>query len=568
MFFEFIPLFVTFNSAQNKMASSLLAIRATTDANSAEQKRNAERKKNLLILVNNYLIENGYVESAERLQHETNGLTTKYAVADNIDLTNILIDYENYYEIRFDKKPKLTRKLGDNEEIKSFPTKGGNANKSDKKTKSKTTEDSSNKSAPETDSTNKSNDFSVTGTNINKSTTCPAPNNTANNLNDKDLEDRMLKPSPAFFGDSEMKQLANVISREIYVESPNVRFQDIIHLDEAKRLLMEAVQLPLRFPTLFTGILRPWRGILLHGPPGTGKTLLAKAVATECNTTFFNISASTLISKWRGDSEKLVRVLFDLARYHAPSTIFLDEIDSILTSRDSNDHGGSEHEASRRMKTELLIQMDGLGNSSSNPGQKSSQVFVMAASNLPWELDIALLRRLEKRVLVSLPSLEAREMMFRKHLGDRCIAYNVDNELQPAIDFLEIAMLTEGYSGADIELVCREAAMMPVRRLIQKIDNVQPSGDGLGTNMYVASNEMGRIPDPPAVSNNHNTPIAASNGNGSRYAAAKKATIAMKNWNITQNEIDNLLKNDPVTLDDIKSALQSTKPSSDGKITK
>jgi katanin p60 ATPase-containing subunit A1 len=546
------------------MASSLLAIRATTDANSAEQKRNTERKKNLLILVSNYLIENGYVDAAERLQHETNGLTTKYAVADNIDLTNILIDYENYYEIRFDKKPKLTRKLGDNEEVKAFPTRGG---KSDKKAKSKTTEDSSSKAAPETEPTNKSNDFSVTGTNINKSAAGPAPSNTSNNSNDKDLEDRMLKPSPAFFGDSEMKQLANVISREIYVESPNVRFQDIVHLDEAKRLLMEAVQLPLRFPTLFTGILRPWRGILLHGPPGTGKTLLAKAVATECNTTFFNISASTLISKWRGDSEKLVRVLFDLARYHAPSTIFLDEIDSILTSRDSNDHGGSEHEASRRMKTELLIQMDGLGNHSSNPGQKSSQVFVMAASNLPWELDIALLRRLEKRVLVSLPSLEAREMMFRKHLGDRCVTYNADNELQHAIDFHEIATLTEGYSGADIELVCREAAMMPVRRLIQKIDNIQPSGDGVGTNMYVGSNsELSRIPDPPALANN--APIAASNGNGSRYAAAKKATIAMKNWNTTQSEIDTLLKNDPVTLEDIKSALQSTKPSSDGKITK
>ena len=211
-----------------------------------------------------------------------------------------------------------------------------------------------------------------------------------------------------------------------------------------------------------SGILRPWRGILLHGPPGTGKTMLAKAVATECQTTFFNISASTLVSKWRGDSEKLVRVLFEVARYHSPSTIFLDEIDSILGARGGE--GGQEHEASRRMKTELLIQMDGVKSSNTLGGSSSTgrteQLFVMAASNLPWDLDMAVLRRLEKRVLVPLPESEAREAMIKKHIQDR---------VSSDFNFKDVADSCVGFSGADIELLCREAAMMPVRRLMDKL---------------------------------------------------------------------------------------------------
>lgn len=244
------------------------------------------------------------------------------------------------------------------------------------------------------------------------------------------------------------------------------------------------------------------------GPPGTGKTLLAKAVATECSTTFFNISASTLVSKWRGDSEKLVRVLFDMARYHSPSTIFLDEIDSILTSRGSE---GNEHEASRRMKTELLIQMDGVKGNTQNNNKTIEQVFVMAASNLPWDLDIAVLRRLEKRVLVGLPVLEARKAMLQQHLGDR----------SSDIQFDEIAARTEGFSGADIELLCREAAMMPVRRLMMKINDLDTQ---------VLSRKG-------SVSNN---PV----------------------------DVDTLIKSDPVCMSDINAALLTTRPSSDGTMTK
>merc|ERR1712216_796379 len=217
---------------------------------------------------------------------------------------------------------------------------------------------------------------------------------------------------------------------------------------------MGAVVMPLKYPQLFTGLLAPWKGVLLFGPPGPGKTLLAKAVATECETTFFNISASTVVSKWRGDSEKLIRVLFDLARHHQPSTIFIDELDSLMGARGE---GGGEHEGSRRMKTELLIQMDGLMRDTED------RVFLLAASNLPWDLDAAMLRRLEKRVLVSLPSLEARVKIIEKYLPE--------DKRDSSVAIEEVAKKTGNYSGSDLHLLCKEMNMLPLRRLMKDIED-------------------------------------------------------------------------------------------------
>ncbi|XP_052179799.1 uncharacterized protein LOC127793070 [Diospyros lotus] len=257
------------------------------------------------------------------------------------------------------------------------------------------------------------------------------------------------------FESVEMRALAESLSRDIIRGSPDVKWESIKGLENAKQLLKEAVVMPIKYPKYFTGLLSPWKGILLFGPPGTGKTMLAKAVATECKTTFFNISASSVVSKWRGDSEKLVKVLFELARHHAPSTIFLDEIDAIISHRGE---GRNEHEASRRLKTELLIQMDGLT-------QTDELVFVLAATNLPWELDAAMLRRLEKRILVPLPGPEARRGMFEELLpstpGEEKLPYEL------------LVERTEGYSGSDIRLVCKEAAMQPLRRLMAVLEEKQ-----------------------------------------------------------------------------------------------
>ncbi len=139
------------------------------------------------------------------------------------------------------------------------------------------------------------------------------------------------------------------------MEKPNVPWSDVAGLENAKESLKEAVILPIKFPHLFTGKRKPWRGILLYGPPGTGKSFLAKAVATEANnSTFFSISSADLLSKWLGESEKLVRNLFELARAHKPSIIFIDEIDSLCASRSD-----TESESARRVKTEFLVQMQG-----------------------------------------------------------------------------------------------------------------------------------------------------------------------------------------------------------------
>ncbi|RKP25727.1 AAA-domain-containing protein [Syncephalis pseudoplumigaleata] len=247
-------------------------------------------------------------------------------------------------------------------------------------------------------------------------------------------------------GDAETNKLRADLSNTILSETPNVHWDDIAGLTFAKEALKEAVILPARFPHLFTGKRAPWRGILLYGPPGTGKSYLAKAVATEAKSTFFAISSSDLVSKWMGESERLVKNLFVMAREQRPATIFIDEIDALCGSR-----GEGESEASRRIKTEFLIQMNGVS-------ADTEGILVLAATNIPWQLDTAIRRRFEKRIYIPLPDEMARTRMFQLHIGDVKCALS-------SHDYHELARRTEGFSGSDIATVVRDALFEPIRKI-------------------------------------------------------------------------------------------------------
>ena len=217
------------------------------------------------------------------------------------------------------------------------------------------------------------------------------------------------------------EQAAKQIFNDIVVQGDEVHWADVAGLEPAKKALKEAVVYPFLRPDLFMGLREPARGMLLFGPPGTGKTMLARAVATESRSTFFAISASSLTSKWLGESEKLVRALFSLAKALAPSIIFVDEIDSLLSSRG----GSSEHETTRRIKTEFLIQWSDLQRAAAGKQQSekekqlgdASRVLVLAATNLPWAIDEAARRRFVRRQYIPLPENHVRAEQLRTLLG-------------------------------------------------------------------------------------------------------------------------------------------------------
>lgn len=254
------------------------------------------------------------------------------------------------------------------------------------------------------------------------------------------------KPPGEKGADDETAKLQGALSNAILSEKPNVRWDDVAGLEGAKDALKEAVILPARFPQLFTGKRKPWKGVMLYGPPGTGKSYLAKALATEAESTFLSVSVADLVSKWQGESERLVRGMFELARARKPAIVFVDEIDALCRERG----GSNEGESSRRIMNEFLVQFDGVGKSMDG-------VLFLAATNVPWEIDPAMRRRFEKRIYIPLPETHARAKMFQVHLG------NTPHTLSAA-DFDVLAERCEHFSGSDISVVVREALMEPLRK--------------------------------------------------------------------------------------------------------
>ncbi|MEM1528595.1 MAG: CDC48 family AAA ATPase [Desulfurococcaceae archaeon] len=252
-----------------------------------------------------------------------------------------------------------------------------------------------------------------------------------------------------------MKSIQPSLMREVIVEIPEVRWSDIGGLDDVKQELRESIEWPMRYPHVFEKMgIEPPKGILLFGPPGTGKTLLAKAVATESGANFIAIRGPEILSKWVGESERAIREIFRRARMVAPAIVFFDEIDSIAGVRGSDPSGVID-----RIVNQLLTELDGI--------QPLRRVIVIAATNRPDLLDPALLRpgRFDKLVYVPPPDYKARVEIFKVHTRKVPLAEDVDLQ--------ELAKRTEGYTGADIAAVCKEAAMLALRETFARSGSLQ-----------------------------------------------------------------------------------------------
>ncbi|XP_072747086.1 katanin p60 ATPase-containing subunit A-like 2 [Anoplolepis gracilipes] len=431
-------------------------------ARDKEEKRAQERRRHLIYLITAFLREQGYSNTVESLIKEAQ-LSRDIHVCDNIDLETIILEYTDYYHAKYNRYPKLCKKTEAIANVtqnvvaieKKKPIKAPNSKQEDSRFTEECNNIGKNKIAQKQSAWDELN-LGITVTPIfpaesGDRVTIQVP------MSNEIVTDneRLLKPIGDLYPHgSELKEIAEVISREIVQQKLNVHWDDIKGLKNCKTLLKEAIFYPMKYPSLFNGKLGSCKGVLLYGPPGTGKTMLAKAVATECQSTFFNITSSSVISKWRGDSEKYIRVLTDLAKLYAPTIIFIDEID--WTTTNNADYGSSSSEPARRFRAELLARLDGLLS------MDYTNVILLAATNVPWNIDVALLRRLEKRIFVDLPDEATRLEILRFYVRDN---------LHDSPEMFKLVQETSGYSCVDLKLLCKEAWINQLRPILENLES-------------------------------------------------------------------------------------------------
>ncbi|CAD7087084.1 unnamed protein product [Hermetia illucens] len=405
----------------------------------------SERKRNILYLVHQYLNNMGYEKAAETIKVDAH-LQSEYTICDNIDLDAMYLEYCSYYHMKFQKFPSIIKKIDGNSEVHlRNPRKLKSARAALNPTTART--------APAIKSEPRKEISAETIIELDSPLALTDSLKIKQISHEKSVQHdcgdgvRVYPPlSDCEYYSQEWKEMAETICRDIIKKDLGVAWKNIYGNTKIISLIKEAVLLPLEQPSLFSSNIKPWKSVLLHGPPGTGKSLIAKALCTETlgRVTFFRICPSTIISKWRGESEKTIRVLFEVARYYAPSIIFFDEIEALTSRRDS----GSEHEASKRFKNEFLSLLDGVGEDNSN-------IFILATTNLPWEMDLAFLRRFEKKILTDMPNTNERKSIIKSFLP---------STLKLSESLLDkLAESSFGFTGDEIRVACKEVAMKQIR---------------------------------------------------------------------------------------------------------
>lgn len=321
------------------------------------------------------MIDIGLTKTSNTLQQESD-LSKEYQVCDNVDLDTMYMEFCSYYKLKFGKTPKIVKR-SDSNSVESAPV----HRRMTPKSSVLSTIDNESKGKGKRDLTpvrNLNESITVSSIGNGTDTNVLSPKQKAPNKEGKSIAVTLSKPLLSCFEhfNSEWRDMAEIICRDLIQKDYGYTWDNVRGANNAKAVLYEGVIVPLEYPELFSTNVKSWKSVLMHGPPGTGKTMLAKALCSEVKGkfAFFNVAASTVTSKWRGESEKLIRVLFDVAKLYTPSIIFIDEIDGLASQRDCN----VDHEATKRFKNEFLTLIDGVGT------EDGAGVFLLANTNLPW----------------------------------------------------------------------------------------------------------------------------------------------------------------------------------------